>query len=856
MKKTSSSGGHKKASSSGGTSSLQQTKLSSKKKTTLQNSNINEETERKNAIINISDDEDTMVEASCSDDDILNFGLEKYSMKKQTSDNSERSSNNQSSQSSVNTPSQSSSCASLSQPSKFFKPLKFSQVRSSQKSEQDITVDWSSDESITEAMLLALKTKFKLDEFRPNQFEIIFNLLKNRQDTLAVLPTGAGKSLTYQLPAVILPGVTLVVSPLIALMHNQVQALENLNIKANFWNSSQKKSEITKIQHDMEGGSPKYKIIYVTPELLTSNQNFQALMRLLASRDQLSLIAIDECHTINSWSDFRKSFRQLGNLKTSFPQVPTIALTATATDKVRTDIVQCLQLRNPKCFITSFNRPNISYEIRYKDIIKDPYADLNNFLKSRIGECGIIYCRTKQQVEELVSQLSNEKGDGDQPLFTVKPYHAGVKLSERKTILNDWLKGTTKIIVATIAFGMGIDKKDVRFVVHFALPKSLEGFYQESGRAGRDGKKSVSLLYHCSREKSSISFLISRDTKLGEERMQEVEQAFNKVCELCETGCCRRKFILEYFGESYDPLKPRALTTVQSPVKQKTANSTTIKKPLKFSSTDSRTGIPSTPPRNVVSSASSSSVITSSSTTNSDQDIEVQQIKGVEYVDKCCDYCANPKKKLEEITNATYTYPSTGSRSGLGTRMADDFIMFASAYGDDLIEEYNSDDLDEFDGSEMEAARREQSDRDRYRKQMGITNNSLITKNSKSTTGGIFKSAAEIQQEKRKRMEDSIEDVLDALEREEIRERKFSKSSSAPRHSSLLPSSSSRGSSNGGSRVSSSSALSSSTTSLNSGFAKASSLVTTSNSGYRSAEMASRQKTKSKGNLERFLTKK
>ncbi|KAG2378993.1 hypothetical protein C9374_007631 [Naegleria lovaniensis] len=834
MKKTSSS---KKASSTSGSSSLQQTKLTFKKKGT---SNANNEktttsnSEQQKNTITISDDVDDIIVDS-SDDDIFSFGLDEYSIKNRA--NGSSSGNN-----AGNTLSQSSSSSSTSQPS-FKPPLKFSQVSStaSKKSEEDVeSVDWSNDESITTAMHLALKTKFKLEEFRPNQFEIIFNLLKNRQDTLAVLPTGAGKSLTYQLPAVILPGVTLVVSPLIALMHNQVQALENLNIKANFWNSSQKKSEITKIQHDMEGGNPKYKIIYVTPELLTANQNFQALMRLLASRDQLSLIAIDECHTINSWSDFRKSFRQLGSLKSSFPQVPTIALTATATDKVRTDIVQCLQLRNPKCFITSFNRPNISYEIRYKDIIKDPYGDLCNFLKSRIGECGIIYCRTKNQVEELVSQLSNEKDDDDQALFTVKPYHAGVKLSERKTVLNDWLKGTTKIIVATIAFGMGIDKKDVRFVVHFALPKSLEGFYQESGRAGRDGKKSVSLLYHCSREKSSISFLISRDTKLGADRMQEVEQAFTKVCEFCETGCCRRKFILEYFGESYDPLKPRALTTVQSPVKQQKTSGNTVKQPLKFTSSSNDSRTPSTPPRGGAAS--------SSSTTSANQ-VEVQQIKGVEYCDKCCDYCANPKKKLEEITNATYTYSSSGSRSGLGTRMADDFIMSASSVCDDFIEEYNSDDLDEFDGSEMEAARQ---DRDRYRQQKGITNNSLITKNSSSKTkptsgGGIFKSAADIQQEKRKRMEDSIEDVLDALEREESRERKFSKPSSAPRHSTLLPSRSA-----GGSSLTSSSAM-------NSGFVKASSLVTSSNSssGYRSAEMASRQKTKSKGgNLERFLSKK
>ncbi|EFC50599.1 predicted protein, partial [Naegleria gruberi] len=402
-------------------------------------------------------------------------------------------------------------------------------------------------------MHLTLKKYFKLEEFRPNQFEIIFNLVKNKQDTLVILPTGGGKSLCYQLPSLILPGVTLVVSPLISLMHNQVQALDHLSIPSNYWNSSQKKSEIQKIQSDLESGNPNYKLLYVTPELLTSNQTFQSIMRLLASRDQLSLIAIDESHCISSWGhDFRKSFRQLNFLKDTFPQVPIIALTATATEKVRSDIVESLKMRNPKCFITSFNRPNISYEIRYKDILHNPYEDLRNFLNEHAQECGIIYCRTRNQVDELVLQLSMEKDKGGKDLFSCKSYHAGLKLSERKTVQTDWLEGKTKIIVGTIAYGMGIDKKDVRFVVHYGMPKSLEGFYQESGRAGRDGKKAKSLLYYCSREKNSIQFLISREEKLTQDRILAVEQGFNKVCEMCETACCRRKFVLEFFGESYD----------------------------------------------------------------------------------------------------------------------------------------------------------------------------------------------------------------------------------------------------------------------------------------------------------------
>lgn len=676
-------------------------------------------------------------------------------------------------------------------------------------------VDWSDDASISQAMHNALKNHFKLTEFRPNQFEIIFNLLKNKQDTFVLLPTGGGKSLCYQLPAVIFPGVTLVVSPLIALMHNQVQAMEHLGVSANYWNSSQKKSEITAIQKDLESGNPKLKLIYVTPELLTGNDKFQELMRLLASRDQLSLIAIDESHCISSWGhDFRKSFRQLDTLKSSFPQVPIIALTATATDKVRTDIVQSLKLRNPKCFITTFNRPNISYEIRYKDLLKNPYEDLCNFLKERSNDCGIIYCRTRNQVEELVSQLGNEKTESGKPIFSVKPYHAGVKLSERKTTQTDWLKGTTKIIVATIAFGMGIDKKDVRFVVHFALPKSLEGFYQESGRAGRDGKKSYSLMYHCGREKSSIQFLISRESKVSADRVKAIEQGFNKVCELCETPCCRRKFILEFFGESYDPSKPQAATTVTSPIKKAVATASS-KQPLKFAGSSSKpqSSIPSTPPRSKASSS-----------------IEViHQIKGVEFVDKCCDYCANPKKTTEEIKNATYTYSS----GGLGSRLADDFI---SSSGEFMNEDFYSGVDDEYDGNDMaEFRREEEEDEDsfsnRFKKsRKGITNNSSITK-SKPSSSSVSKSTNTEQAKdiKRKRMEDNIEDVLDALEKEESRSRKFSKPTSSSSSSLSQP-----------------------------GFVKASTLVTTTQK-YRADDGPRKRTTtapKTLSNLERFVNRK
>ncbi|KAL9652273.1 hypothetical protein ABK040_011933 [Willaertia magna] len=622
---------------------------------------------------------------------------------------------------------------------KFFKPL------NAPKS----SVQWEDDTSIEKAMYQALKDSFKLEEFRPQQYDIIFNLLKNKKDTFVLLPTGGGKSLCYQLPAVLYSGVTLVVSPLIALMHNQVVALHKNKIKANFWNSSQKKSEIDGIQKDLESGQPKLKLLYVTPELIIGNEKFKGLMKLLASRDQLSLIAIDESHCISEWGhDFRPSFRKLHTLKKEFPQTPIIALTATATDKVRTDVIEQLDLKNPSLFISSFNRPNIFYEIRYKDLIDDPLKDLINFLKTKEKDCGIIYCRTRNQVDELVNLLKEEN-------FSVKPYHAGVKLSERKSVQLEWLEGKTKIIVATIAFGMGIDKKDVRFVVHYSLPKSLEGFYQESGRAGRDGKNSISILYHDGREKNSIEFLISKERRANADRIKSLENGFQKVCELCETPICRRKFILSFFGEKYEG-KPSN--------QKKVGNS---------------------------------------------------KIRVEEIAEKCCDYCIDPKGRTEIIKNATYTY---GRGSVGGTTKSDELMLSLNDLVNDDIEEY--DDVDEFDGDELiqfrqEEERNKDSFLNQLRKQRGITNSSLITRKqpinvSKGNinqliggSSGVFKSSVQKnamlgnsnlteekkkQQEelKRKRMEDKIDNLFEALENEERRDRKFVKPTSS-KPSSLLP---------------------------------------------------------------------
>jgi RecQ family ATP-dependent DNA helicase len=317
------------------------------------------------------------------------------------------------------------------------------------------------DEEVVEKMDYTLKNVFKLKEFRKNQFQIMKQLIKDRRDTFVLMPTGAGKSLCYQLPACVFNGVTLVISPLIALMHNQVQALRKLRIEANFWTSKQSKKEIDHIKKDLQG-EPKNistKLLYVAPELLSKNEYFKKLITQVYNKGALSLIAIDESHCISEWGhDFRPDYRAIGILKQKYPNVPMIALTATATTRVKHDIVKNLRLKNVNEFHTSFNRPNIFYEIRNKDAIYSPISDLTSFLNKYKNECGIIYCRTKKQVDQLVYQLQDSN-------FLVKRYYSTVPDKEKKKTQSDWIKGEKlKIIVATIAFGMGIDKKNVRFV--------------------------------------------------------------------------------------------------------------------------------------------------------------------------------------------------------------------------------------------------------------------------------------------------------------------------------------------------------------------------------------------------------
>ena len=319
-------------------------------------------------------------------------------------------------------------------------------------------------------MLNLLKTHFGFERFLPLQEEIIRGVLAQK-DALVLMPTGGGKSLCFQLPALMLPGLTLVISPLIALMKDQVDALQANGIPAEFINSTLSYAEIAQIQRQAQAG--KIKILYVAPERLAVSE-FQHFLQQIT----VSLIAIDESHCISEWGhDFRPDYRNLKSLRQIFPEVPVMALTATATQKVREDIIGQLSLEQAQIFISSFNRPNLSYAVLPK---KAAYEQLLDLLREHRQDSAIIYCFSRKDTERLAADLRREG-------FKARPYHAGLESGKRRTNQEKFIRDEIQIIVATIAFGMGIDKPDVRLVIHYSLPKSIEGYYQETGRAGRDG---------------------------------------------------------------------------------------------------------------------------------------------------------------------------------------------------------------------------------------------------------------------------------------------------------------------------------------------------------------------------------
>lgn len=379
----------------------------------------------------------------------------------------------------------------------------------------------------------ALKQYFGYDRFRPGQRPIIEAALDGR-DRLVIMPTGGGKSLCFQLPALLQSGVTVVVSPLIALMQDQVDSLQANGIGATFLNSTVSGLEVRDRSRAVLSGD--IKLLYVAPERLLSESFLQFLD---SARSQVGIagFAIDEAHCVSEWGhDFRPEYRQLSLLRQRYPDVPMTALTATATDRVRQDIIQQLSLRQPQIHVASFFRDNLTYEVRPKT--RNSYRDILRLVRE--GGSGIIYCLSRRQVDELAGKLQD---DGIDAL----PYHAGMSDGDRAANQTRFIRDDVQVIVATIAFGMGIDKPDVRFVVHYDLPKTLESYYQETGRAGRDGEPSQCILFFSYGDVSKVEWIINQ--KADEQEQRIARQQLRQVIDYAESAECRPSILVRYFGE-------------------------------------------------------------------------------------------------------------------------------------------------------------------------------------------------------------------------------------------------------------------------------------------------------------------
>ncbi|XP_004954124.1 ATP-dependent DNA helicase Q-like 3 isoform X1 [Setaria italica] len=397
-----------------------------------------------------------------------------------------------------------------------------------------------------------LNQYFGYSGFRGKQLEAIEAVLSGR-DCFCLMPTGGGKSMCYQIPALVRTGIVLVISPLIALMENQVASLKNKGIPAEFLSSTQTAHTKQAIHEDLDSGTPSLKLLYVTPELVAT-PGFMAKLKKLYHRGLLGLVAIDEAHCISTWGhDFRPSYRKLSSLRKQFPDIPLLALTATAVPKVQKDVISSLCLQNPVILRASFNRPNIFYEVRYKDLLDDVYSDISNLLKSSGNVCSIIYCLERAACDDLCMHLSQQG-------ISSAAYHAGLNSKVRSSVLDDWLSSRTQVVVATVAFGMGIDRQDVRIVCHFNLPKSMESFYQESGRAGRDQQPSRSVLYYGLDDRRRMEFILrntknkkSQSSSSSNELSEKALADFSQIVDYCESSSCRRKKIIESFGEKVQP---------------------------------------------------------------------------------------------------------------------------------------------------------------------------------------------------------------------------------------------------------------------------------------------------------------
>ena len=377
-----------------------------------------------------------------------------------------------------------------------------------------------------------LKTTFGYASFRPLQREICEASLAGK-DVFALLPTGGGKSLCFQLPALVRPGLTVVVSPLIALMKDQVDALQASGVAATFMNSTLDADEARRRLRGLHRG--EYKLLYVAPERLMLDGWSDNLQKW-----NVACLAIDEAHCVSEWGhDFRPEYRQLAKLRQLLPEVPLIALTATATERVRTDIIAHLKLRDPEVFVASFNRPNLTYRVVPKD---QPLKQIIEFIRKREHESGIVYCATRATTERVAEALA---GRG----FSARAYHAGLDPEERARNQEEFLRDDTRIVCATIAFGMGINKPNVRWIIHHDLPKNIEGYYQETGRAGRDGLPGDCLLLFSAGDIAKQTHFID---EMSDDREQKVARAqLRQIVHYAESAGCRRAELLDYFAEKF-----------------------------------------------------------------------------------------------------------------------------------------------------------------------------------------------------------------------------------------------------------------------------------------------------------------
>ena len=387
----------------------------------------------------------------------------------------------------------------------------------------------------SEKLFGKLKLFFGYSSFKPGQEEIIRHLVEGN-DAFVLMPTGGGKSLCYQLPALLMEGTAIVISPLIALMKNQVDVIRGFvsgdEGVAHFLNSSLGKSQIAEVRADLLSGATK--LLYVAPESLTKQENIALLKEI-----KISFYAIDEAHCISEWGhDFRPEYRRIRAIVDEIGRAPIIALTATATPKVQSDILRNLGIQDAKVFKSSFNRPNLYYEIRDK---QDPKRDIIKFIRQNPGKSGIIYCLSRKKVEEM-AELLNVNG------IKARPYHAGLDAKTRAENQDAFLMEEVNVIVATIAFGMGIDKPDVRFVIHYDIPKSLEGYYQETGRAGRDGKEGQCIAFYSYKDIQKLEKFM-QGKPIAEQEIGR--QLLMETVAYAESNSCRRKLLLNYFGEDY-----------------------------------------------------------------------------------------------------------------------------------------------------------------------------------------------------------------------------------------------------------------------------------------------------------------